>query len=572
MIYLFTGIESFTWQVSDFLKACAFCKSVGIDGLFVKVFDGMQGEWYSGNFPNIYQAIKGSGLDCIPYGFHYGFDKGSDLNGEADLAVKYGKTYGAYIADLEGSWDGEDAWALQLASTIALGQSNKPFKFYVSTWANPRDHGWIANIKVLQSIVTSFLPQAYDDYLYSAMRVQWPAASPISPTFHLTQDTGINSVLDLVDDYILGSTPDMSLWEYQYAIANPTLVKSIVSLVKGVKPMLVTNKGAVLDLRQSFQLETGESQDLCGPWSVAELKYAGLPGKGSSWKAEDVDVYADYLADKFMPGGHVSGQGSSIDNMHSYLQEAGLHWFDMNVSPTTTQASDLAHIRGALAAGYPVLVTVNELSVMSKTLGKIPYPWQPAMGPANHIFTVVGVDSAGDLICCDELNNQEPWPMVYKSANIECHWASIVQVVGPDAAHPWLAPIPSAEPASWPAGFTAQLFINAAPAIDYVQQEADQMWEMFYDQLEALLNAMTEYLGVPHQALTRPTKGTGIYKDWLARYKTKGQNLGPVLTFEVKGMNWSGQPIAIQQFAHARAEWNYITNTCHWYTATGGLV
>src|SRR5213080_2314583 len=106
-VLLWIGIESYSWQLKDFQECAAFCKQQGISGVLVKVFDGMQGEWYAGNFPNIFQLFKGSGLDCIPYGFHYGNNKGSSLVGEAQLAVKYGQTYGVYCADMESSWDGQ---------------------------------------------------------------------------------------------------------------------------------------------------------------------------------------------------------------------------------------------------------------------------------------------------------------------------------------------------------------------------------------------------------------------------------------------------------------------------------
>ena len=172
---------------------------------------------------------------------------------------------------------------------------------------------------------------------------------------------------------------------------------------------LITNNGAVADLRQSFQLDGG-SQDKCGPWSVAELKYAGLPGKGPMGTAKEVGKWG---SDEYIK--HIGldipsdTAGSSIENMHQFFHDAGnLHYWDMDaIAPSSAQSSDLAHVRRALAAGYPVVVTVNEQSVISKKLGKCPYPWQPRLGPVNHIFSIVGVDKDGDFICADEVNNQE---------------------------------------------------------------------------------------------------------------------------------------------------------------------
>src|SRR5579859_1948140 len=168
-VILFIGIESFTWSDAHFTNAIDFCKQAQLDGLMVKVFDGMQGEWYNGRFPAIYTAIKSAGLICVPYGFHYGYNKGSDLVGEAKLAIKYGQTYGKYCADMESSWDGQGDWARQLAGLIQAAQAVTPFEFWVSTWANVGDeaggHSWLTNISHLAPVTKYFMPQAYSDSL-----------------------------------------------------------------------------------------------------------------------------------------------------------------------------------------------------------------------------------------------------------------------------------------------------------------------------------------------------------------------------------------------------------------------
>src|SRR2546421_9895288 len=103
-IYLFVGVESFDWQPADFQPVIEYAQAHHIDGLLIKVFDGMQGEWYNGQFPAIFQRITGSGLDCVPFGFHYGNARGSSLTGEAALGVKYMHTYGKYCANMEADW------------------------------------------------------------------------------------------------------------------------------------------------------------------------------------------------------------------------------------------------------------------------------------------------------------------------------------------------------------------------------------------------------------------------------------------------------------------------------------
>ena len=238
--------------------------------------------------------------------------------------------------------------------------------------------------------------------------------------------------------------------------------------------MLITNNGAVCDLPKSFQLDNAnnESQDMCGPWSVAELHYAGLPGHGPRGTAQNVDDWAEAEYTKYIGPNVISNQnGSSIPNMHQFLTDAVddkdhhrlLHYYDITaILPGSSSASDLAHLYRALDAGYPVLVTVNEQSV-KRPDGSNPYPWQPAMGPANHIFTLVGHRVENGVACLlvdDELNQSDNWPDLYRADSLEVHWASVVQLIGPDANNPWLKAIPSDDPTSWPAGFVAQNFLQ----------------------------------------------------------------------------------------------------------------
>jgi hypothetical protein len=63
-------------------------------------------------------------------------------------------------------------------------------------------------------------------------------------------------------------------------------------------------------------------------------------------------------------------------------------------------------------------------------------------------------------------------------------------------------------------------------------------------------------------------KGTGIYQAWLAALVT-GQQYGPPLTHEYSSVDWSGNTITVQEFAHARCEWrNGMPN---WYSTNGKI-
>ena len=587
-IALFIGIESFTWQPADFQHVIDFAKAHAIDTLLVKVFDGMQGEWYDGQFSTIYQLITSQGLACVPYGFHYGNNKGSSLAGEANLAVRYGQTYGVYCADMESSWDGQGDWAGELASLIATGQQQQPFSFWVSTWANIGDeaggHAWLTNITHLAPVTQYFLPQAYNDTLYTLTWQDWAksvaSSAQIQPTFEISAtEFGANNVVAHVADFIQQHSASLlSLWEWTWAKASPATVDAIVaathvSSIGGSMSLVLSPSGCVCDVTQSNQLDGG-SQDKCGPWAVSALKYAGLPGKGAAGNASAIQSFAHAGYVKYIGPDVVSDQnGSSIDNMHQFLHDAGnLHWWDITaISAGSAQSSDLAHLRAALAAGYPVLVTVTEQSVISKRLGRCPYPWQPRLGNVNHIFPIVGVDANGDFICADQLNAFEPWPQTYLAANIDCSWATVIGLIGPDPLHPWHAPIPSGDPTSWPQGWNAQLFASNPPSSPPVAPPSafDVQAAITWNSISTSVLALLQKAGIAVQATNlAPPQGTGIYNTWKQAWE-KGHVLGPPLTYEYAFVRADGTHAVGQDFPGGHIEW--VNNVAHIYTAQGEL-
>ena len=301
----------------------------------------------------------------------------------------------------------------------------------------------------------------------------------------------------------------------------------------------------VLDLQKSYQLgDPGESQDMCGPWSVAELVYAGPPGQGPRGSAQDIDDWAEKEYEKWIGPNLGSNQaGSSIDNMHQFFRDAGLHWYDIDaIGPNSVQSSDLAHLKGALDAGYPVVVTVTEASVRRRD-GSSPYAWDTT--GLNHIFTIVGYTDDGFFLVDDELNATDAWPDEYDQAAIACQWASIVQVVGPDPTKPWLLPIPSGDPTSWPAGFNARSFPMTAQ-----QQQAADIWAVGHKVIPILF---------PGAVLM---DHSGIANSWQAEFMA-GRNHGYAVSPEFSTVNWSGVPIVVQYFVDGwRCEWD---GAPHWY-------
>lgn len=448
-IYLFIGIESFEWQLGQLDAVIQYCKERSIDGVFLKVYEYEKGEWYNGKSEVYVNYIKRQGIDCIPYGFFYGDDVWDrELSA---LEVLYSK-YSNFCLDMEDAWDGGNTALPALADFLAR---HKNVITYISTWANPIDHKWIDTIHVLDPFVAAWMPQEYGDNLVSARLNQWPENTKVVvPTYQCS--------LNSVDLMAVTNMP--SIWEWQLAQKDTSWIDSMVLHMKGKQlEMVQTNRaGSVLDIPFCYQLQPGESQDLCGNYCVAMLALSGLPGKGTTGTAQDVHNLADLLASKFNSG-PINEQGSTIDDMHNYLAyptnkngQRLLHWYDIN--PSVEKCSQ------AVKLGYPVIFTANELNLRStKTGARPPYPWTL---DTNHILILSGIDaSTGDWIVSDPLNNnfEGEWPVHYDPTVINPSWATIVQVVGPDEKNPWLKPIPNDNPFSWPSSFNAQNFGGSQP-------------------------------------------------------------------------------------------------------------
>jgi hypothetical protein len=67
---------------------------------------------------------------------------------------------------------------------------------------------------------------------------------------------------------------------------------------------------------------------------------------------------------------------------------------------------------------------------------------------------------------------------------------------------------------------------------------------------------------------TPPVTGTGIYTSWLSDWINFGRQYGPPLTHEFQSVDWNENTITVQEFAHARCEWNGAPS---WYGASGKL-
>lgn len=462
-VSLFCGVETARWQPTDFARLAAWARGVGVTTLFVKAFEvgSAAGDlWYGGLAGlDAIQAAVSSTIGILWYGFSYG-PQSRDFTQDVTIAQLLCNRYGRVCLDLEGSaWGGAAAAAYGQQFADAL--TPVPGKVYLSHPANFADAGQTPFMAAIAPCINVYMPMAYSDYLVSVYQAQVRRLNPqacVQPTLDLSQEFGPNDVLANAARVKADGCPALSLWYEHFAQQQAAQVQAIVSLYTsstgGGTPMsVVTNsKREIADFPDVSQMEAGESEYACGFFSVGECLYAGPPGKGAKGTPEQVDQWAD------AHGGATTG-GVSIDDMHWLLAQAGLHYWDTDISPSTVQAHDIATVKAIVSAGYAAIVTVAETSVFDLDLGGNPYApnWTPS---GNHVLTCTGVAADGNLLFHDTaaivggiFGRVASQPRRYRASSIEIHWCTCVQL-------PWCAPIPSGDPLTWPAGFNAQVGIT----------------------------------------------------------------------------------------------------------------
>lgn len=537
MKYCFIGNEALKWQLSDFAKAAQSLNLNGYDTVVFKAGEGQSNLWYSDtDFKARYMLFQMAGLHPIPYLFLYGNTKGSDVASEAKICNHILSLCGEICLDMEDGWDGKPQDAKTLVQLLSKGI------IHISTWANIVDHAWVDVLKVLAPISVSVWPQVYTSYLSGVWKAQYAGVTlPIYPTY--AQAT-------------LPSSSNLPTHCGYWEIANIQKVPFM--------PITRNSKGENADVALITQYVKDETQFACSFYATAMCKYAGIPGKGPTGTPQQVHAWADAQYDaKFGSHGISQAGGTQISDMWPLLKMAGnLHFWDIAaINPVSQQASDIAHVRAALNAGYLVVVFVDEASIHDLDLGGAnPYNWNPQPGQYTHTILLTGPGVPGSHLLAEDtanvdgdiygVNTVRKGPRRYDEKWIGIQWASVVQLVGPDPLRPWHLPIPSADPTTWPAGFNCQNWSNPvsnwpSPAM---QQQASDTWNASAKLLQALFT-----LGVISAPSAPYT--TGIAQAWQERYK-RGKNYGPPISVEMDSVDWSGKPMKWQLFAGGvRAEW-----------------
>jgi uncharacterized protein YvpB len=241
------------------------------------------------------------------------------------------------------------------------------------------------------------------------------------------------------------------------------LIQYIKEQEMGAKP-LKNARGEIVNIPAVTQFVAGKTEFACGFFAASMLLHATKPDVVDTSTAGAIEAWAyqQYL-DEYKANGANMTSGVSVADMHRLLIAAlpgqAVHYYDLPITATTVQSSDLANIYAALDSGYPVACTVTEASIIDKELKANPYFWGAS---GNHVFVITGYDSNGDLLVHDPANvvgalqganTPRPQPRVYDHTTIDISWASMAHMS-------WLV--------EWPNGWTpvgGSLLNQVGPAV-----------------------------------------------------------------------------------------------------------
>jgi hypothetical protein len=457
---LFIGVESANWSLAQFGQAAQWASAHGIDTLIVKVFDGPN-EWYGaiGGFAAIKKTIEARGVHAMPYGYMYGNASGSSLTAELAIVQKYMNTFGWCMADIESEWNGHTDWATTLNTTL----KSNPNLFYASIMADPAEQNQLAVLPIMAPSVNAWMPQAYSAFLDQVYSKEMTGLTCIIPTVDLSNEFGSNSPLQ----YATAMGFPISLWEYQFAVANPSLVESIIKQVKKEQPSVpLSPTGEIADFCDADQFQPGKSAFECGFFAVAIVDAAAPVGqpcrKSVAQITSDAEAwYAQYNGDN----SSANQWGMSVPQEQQLLTQVGLHWFQLPMS--------LPVIRAWVSAGYPVIIAGTEVGMYDIALGdKVPYPWIPS---GNHIVTLTGNTSDGNFLVRDSANidpqgNLRPGPRNYDASKFQFVSAHAVVLHG-QAVPQVIGGVPVGVPTGWKDDGTTLTATNGIPVVHGFRNE-----------------------------------------------------------------------------------------------------
>jgi len=241
-VALFVPNEALNMSVQQLEDVARQSRAIGIDTLVVKFADGT-GKWYTSHQEVIdkYHACTSQGVGMLPFTYCYGYGNGTRDNNQVDKecailldltqAIKEARgnnQEGFVMADLESEWNGQVGAAQRFVSNM----NNQPGLLSITTWSDPNQQSWQSVARTLVPVVNAWIPQAYNDWLYSQL---WQEKSlgelNIQPAFDLSQEFGPNHPLNDVLKARQNGLTTVYLWTLSLLTSQAATVSEIVRVM-----------------------------------------------------------------------------------------------------------------------------------------------------------------------------------------------------------------------------------------------------------------------------------------------------------------------------------------------------
>ncbi len=228
-VVLFIGTECRTWSIQDFANAARNARAMGVDTISPKRLDGGI-RWY-GDVSRLREeraAVLAEGCGYLPFAYCYGPRFGdAQIADECRLLAEMMEANdGSVCADMEVEWNGRVAEAERFAALM------RPVAgmLYLTSWADPLQQQWAEVTHVLAPCVNAWVPQQYTNWL-AAQEASLVALGEtcVQPALDLTSEFGANDPFALAQQARTHGHTTLWLWEYQPALRNPNLTRSIAA-------------------------------------------------------------------------------------------------------------------------------------------------------------------------------------------------------------------------------------------------------------------------------------------------------------------------------------------------------
>ncbi|HEX8733186.1 MAG TPA: hypothetical protein VF725_14130 [Ktedonobacterales bacterium] len=228
-VVLFIGTECRTWSIGDLARAARNARALGVDTISPKRLDGGI-PWYGGaaRLREERAAVLAEGCGYLPFAYCYGprFGEAQIADECRLLAEMMEANDGSVCADMEVEWNGRVADAERFCALM------RPVDglLYVTSWSDPRQQDWLGVTRALAPCVNAWVPQQYDNWLFAQeQQLVDVGETCIQPALDLTGEFGANDPFALAQRARTRGHTTLWLWEYQPALRNPNLTRSIAA-------------------------------------------------------------------------------------------------------------------------------------------------------------------------------------------------------------------------------------------------------------------------------------------------------------------------------------------------------